>query len=332
MTRRLRVGILGAGAAAAEIHAPGYAACQSAELVAVASATRASADRLAERFGIPTVHPTPEGLLHDPDVDAVSVCTPPALHRDLAERACAAGKHVLIEKPIATALEDVEALREMAARTATVVDVVRNERFMAFNRQAKELVATGAVGDVQVILQTISTDGPESWSPTARWFRDPARSGGGAMLDLAVHKADLAAWLTDRPPVVVPGRRRSGAGGVEEAGLLVAELEGGVPSVVHASWRGPKDESSILISGTLGVLVGVSSSGTLSVHGSAPGTWRTVPPWSSEDDSAQLMIADFVRNCLAGTRPVEHDPLWDAGTRMVLLHYAAGGADGPAVG
>src|SRR5215216_4707952 len=91
LTRRLRVGILGAGAAAAEIHAPGYAACQSAELVAVASATRASAHRLAERFGIPTVHPTPEGLLHDPDVDAVSICTPPAFHRDLAEQACAAG-------------------------------------------------------------------------------------------------------------------------------------------------------------------------------------------------------------------------------------------------
>lgn len=329
MTRRLRVGILGAGAAAAELHVPGYIACPSAELVAVASATQASAHRLAERFGIPVVHPTSEKLLQDTGVDAVSICTPPVFHRHLAEQACAAEKHVLIEKPIATTLEDVEALRQMAARSATVVDVVRNERFMAFNRQAKELIATGAVGDAQVILQTISTDGPESWSPTAQWFRDPARSGGGALLDLAVHKADLAAWLIDRPPVTVPGDRQSAAGNVEEAGLLVAELEGGVPSVVHASWRGPKDESSILVSGTLGVLVGISSSGTLSVHGSAPGTWHTVPPWSPEDDSAQLMIADFVRNCLAGVRPIEHDRMWDAGTRTVLLHYAAGRPDDP---
>jgi UDP-N-acetylglucosamine 3-dehydrogenase len=199
MTRSLRVGVIGAGVVAAEIHVPGYKACPDSEILSIASASWTSAERLAQRFGIEHVHKDVRGLLGDPQIDAVSLCTPPDTHRDLAEAAVRAGKHVLVEKPIATSLDDLNAIRRLASESTQVVDVVRNERFMKFNWRVRATVVEGAVGDVLGILQTISTTGPENWSPTATWFRDPVRAGGGAVVDLAVHKADLAGWITGRP-------------------------------------------------------------------------------------------------------------------------------------
>lgn len=315
------MGIIGAGAVATKIHLPGYEGCDRAEVVAVTSATASSAKRLASRFSIPTVRATPAELLADTTIDAVSICSPPSNHRELLELACAAGKHALIEKPIALSLADLDAIRALAASAPTVVEVVRNERYMEFNRQAKQVVADGTIGDVHAIIQTISTDGPESWSPSARWFRDQARSGGGALIDLAVHKVDLAAWMVERPLETVPVRAVRDHESVEELALMAFVLAGGVLCSVHASWQGPADESALLVSGSRGLLAGVSSSGRLTSSGEQAGKWEAAAPWSPADDSRQAMIAAFVDHCLTGTRPVDTDIAWDAGTRAVLLAY-----------
>lgn len=326
MVRELRVGVIGAGVVAREIHVPGYAGCPRADVAAVASASVESANRLARVAGAARVFSTPGELLADSDIEAVSICTPPHSHRELVEAATAAGKHVLVEKPIATTLHDLDAIVALARRTELVVDVVRNERFMAFNRRVRAAVVDGFVGEPLGILQSISTTGPESWAPAAGWFRDAARSGGGALIDLGVHKVDQACWIAGRPlsdarPAVFRER-----GEIEQEALLAFQLEGPVSCAVHTSWKGPPDEASVVVTGTGGVLTGVWSSGTITCRGHRDATWTEPVPWSEDDRSGGAMVADFVDRCLTGRRSIGDDPAWDSGTRAVLLGYAGEGA------
>src|SRR4029077_18035023 len=153
---------------------------------------------LAAKYGIKKVFNSVDDLLADQSIQAVSISTPPSTHEPLAAQAVKAGKHVLIEKPVSTSLEALDRIREVAKSSRSVVELVHNERFMDFNIQAKEIINSGRLGEVQAIQQFIGTTGPEAWTSNAGWFRDPARSGGGVLMDLAVHKIDLAGWLLDR--------------------------------------------------------------------------------------------------------------------------------------
>jgi predicted dehydrogenase len=321
-SQHLRVGVIGAGVVARQIHAPGYAAAPQAELAGVASATRASAERLAGEVGNIAVYDEVAALLADEAIDAVSICTPPATHRELVEAALAGGKHVLLEKPIAPTLDEVEAIRRLARESDRVVEVVRNERFMEFNERVRDAVREGAVGDPLAILQTTSIIGPDVWAPSATWVRDPA-TGGGALLDLGVHKTDLALWLSGRELVEESPMALRDSEAIEDRGLLSFALDGGIDCAVHASWVGPADQSSLVIAGTEGVLSGLWSTGQIECRGRTEATWTTVSPWTPGDRSGVAMIDAFVERCLAGSRPVEDDPAWDTGTRTVLLGYAA---------
>jgi UDP-N-acetylglucosamine 3-dehydrogenase len=319
---RLRVGIVGAGEAAARLHLPGYVASPDAEVVAIASRRRAPAEALAARFAIPRVCGSPAELLAQTDVDAVSICTPPSTHADLLEMACAAGKHVLLEKPIATSLGSLDLMRRLAQESRSTIEVVHNERFMDFNLGARRIVRSRRLGEVQAIVQFVGTTGPESWTEGGGWYRSPDVAGGGALIDLAVHKIDVAGWLVDEDVVSADSAQLSG--GVEDLGAFHGATAGGVLVSVCASWRGPADESTLLVVGTEATLEGCASLGTLSLRSQAAAaeSWQTVPPWGEDDDSAVMMIWDFVRACREGRRPVASDPLWDSATRRVLETYA----------
>lgn len=324
MTAPLRAGIAGAGAAAREIHGPAYAACEGVVLAGIASRRERAARELADELGGTTAYPSIDALLGADDVDLVSICTPPDTHRELAERAVAAGKHVLIEKPVAHALADVEALRELAERAETVVDVVRNERYMELHRAARELVAAGAVGALTGALLFTSTTGPDDWTGGASWPKDAARGGGGVVLDLGVHKVDLVAWIAGAAIVdVTPALTRrpaAGEGDVEWAGALALMLEGGVPVSLATSWLGPPDAMLVILCGAEGVLQADGSTGVLTVaRGDSVETHRHPAPWSPGDDSPRAMVADFVAACRGERRPDAAS--WDAGTRWVLEAY-----------
>ena len=330
MTPPLRVGILGAGAAAREIHAPAYAACPDAVLAGVASRTPERARRLAEAFGIERVHGSPAELLEAGDVDAVCLCTPPDTHRELCEQAVARGKHVLIEKPVAHTLADVAALRRLAGAADVVVEVVRNERFMALHAAARDVVRSGGLGTVTAALLFTSTTGPDDWTGGSAWPKEAARGGGGVLLDLGVHKLDLAAWIVGRPIVdVTPAVRRDPAGAaegdVEWAGGLALALEGGIPVSVATSWLGPPDAMLAVVCGSEGLLQADGATGVLSVtRGGTTETFRHPAPWSEDDRSPLGLAQDFVAACREGRRPDPDD--WDAGTRWVLEAYERAGA------
>ncbi|MEO8091433.1 MAG: Gfo/Idh/MocA family oxidoreductase [bacterium] len=324
----LRVGIAGAGAAAAALHAPGYIARDGCRLAGVASRTVERATRLAEEFGVPAVFPTIPELISSPEIDAVSICTPPHTHRELAEMAVAAGKHVLIEKPVAHTIEDVNALRKLAESAEVVVEVVRNERFMELHEVAREVVSSGRLGEIVSALFFTSTTGPDDWTGGSAWPKQAALGGGGVLLDLGVHKVDLAAWLlqseiVDVTPALVQDPQTPQQGDVEWAGALTLKLAGGVLVSISASWLGPADAMLIVVAGSEGLLEANGATGSLVVTRPDGGESKTlIAPWSDEDRSNLAMIADFVEACEQNRRLEGFaKATWDSGTRWVLESY-----------
>jgi UDP-N-acetylglucosamine 3-dehydrogenase len=319
---RLRVGVVGAGGSASVIHLPGYAANHDVQIVAIASLDHDASRRQAEKYSIPKVFESVDQLIGDPDVQAISVCTPPATHEPIATQAVRAGKHVLIEKPVSTSLAALHRIKTLAREAAVVVDLVHNERFMDFNLKAKDVIKQGGLGEIQAIIQFIGTTGPESWTANAGWFRDPKTSGGGVLMDLAVHKIDLAGWLLERP--ILQGAHAQFEGPVEDAASIHLVAEGPVWLTVTASWRGPADEATLLVVGTEAILEGSWTVGRLQLRkGHDTTEISTEIPWTEADTSPQGMIAAFVEACITGRKPVDTDLTWDSGTRCVLEAYEA---------
>ena len=330
MSAVLGAAIVGAGAAARELHAPAWAACEGVELVGIASRRPDAAAAIASAYAGARAFASVDALLEDEAVDIVTICTPPDTHRELAERAVAAGKHVLVEKPIAHTLEDTAALRALAESAPTVVEVVRNERYMALHRAAREAVAAGAIGSLTGGLLFTATTGPDDWTGGAAWPRQLARAGGGVLLDLGVHRLDLVGWLTERQIVAVtPTLRRAPGpldGEVEWAGALSLMLEGGVPVSLVASWAGPPDAMLVLLGGSEGTLQadGVTGSLTIAREGRVETSQHPLP-WGPDDDSALAMAAAFAAACRGERQPESTG--WDAATRWLLEAYRLAGAE-----
>lgn len=182
----MRVGIIGAGAAAERIHLPGILAA-GATFVGAASRSPRSAAHLCDVAGMGSVM-TPEALFAS--ADAIIVASPHPFHATHAIAAMRAGAHVLVEKPIATDLADVDEMLRVAAETDRVIGVAHAARFDPRVAALRRAIRTGGpVDGFQVVL---ANRGPRAWSASAAWQET---TPGGVLLDLGVHCADLVGHL-----------------------------------------------------------------------------------------------------------------------------------------
>ena len=180
----LRIALLGAGYMGGT-----YAECiskynQRGNLVAVSGGRRAPG--LAERYGVAYIEQY-DDLLARSDIDAVLIATPHSLHREQVTQAAAAGKHVLVEKPLATSVTDCDAMITACAAAGVRLEVIQTLRFRGTPARAKALIDECAIGPVQMIqgrslCQKYVID-------TASWAALP--ENGGAFLDMGVHNFDI---------------------------------------------------------------------------------------------------------------------------------------------
>ncbi len=183
----MRVGIVGAGSMG-HAHAAGWQAA-GAEIVGVTSQWGTTAKVLAQACGARAFADL-EALL--PEVDVVDLCVPSDLHRPMALRAAAAGKHVVCEKPIALSLADGEAMIDACTRAGVRLFIAHVVRFFPQYRTAAESVQAGQLGQLGVMRCRRVAYPPRQGQ--ASWFADEARSGG-VLLDLMVHDFDYVLWL-----------------------------------------------------------------------------------------------------------------------------------------
>jgi predicted dehydrogenase len=198
---RIGLGLIGAGDVVQRFYLPNLAAHPRFRVVAIASPGGRSAGRLAAQHAIPTVCDSPEALIARREVDAVAVCTPPDSHRAIGTVALAAGKHVLMEKPIAPDYAACAALLAAATGGSPILYYSYNNRLREENQALTARVLSGALGSLEAIdVEWLRTKG--TLDPA--WWRDPARAGGGVLADLGSHLIMIALGL-------VPARSRFSA-------------------------------------------------------------------------------------------------------------------------
>jgi predicted dehydrogenase len=232
LTSPIRFGVLGCGVIAYWTHLRELRRLRGACLVAAADPEAAARARASQRTRIP-VHAEPLDLLARPDVDAVVVCAPSHLHADLAIAAARAGKHIYLEKPVATTAAEAHRLSEAVRESGVRVAVGFNRRCHPLYLQARSLINSGAVGAVRAVITSCNEPlDPDAMPP---WKRARA-TGGGVLLDLASHHADHLRWFLDDEVDQVEAQIQSRATEDDEAWVRIT-MRGGVCAQSYFSFR-----------------------------------------------------------------------------------------------
>ena len=242
--RPLRVGL----ASFAHVHAAGYAALLRARpdvelLAADPDAATAPPDErrgqdLADDLGVTLVGSYDE--LFAAGLDAVVICTENSRHRQLVERAAAEGVHVLCEKPLATTVEDAEAMVRACAEAGVQLMTAYPVRFHPAFGVLRERVRRGDLGSVLAVVGTNNGQAPLA---ARRWFLDRELAGGGSLMDHTVHLADLLDALLETEPASVYAQVNQVVHGgevdVETGGLVVLDYGNGLVATIDCSWSAP---------------------------------------------------------------------------------------------
>ncbi len=166
----------------------------TAEVAAVCTSSRASAEAAARTYGIPRVCENAEAMIADPSVDIIDICSPNPCHFVVARAAIRAGKHVLCEKPLTVTVAEAEELCALAEEHGVICGTVFNNRFLLPVMRAKELVDAGRLG--RILSFDFAYRHNSCIDPTRRaGWKQNADFGGGTLADLGPHVIDLCHYL-----------------------------------------------------------------------------------------------------------------------------------------
>jgi predicted dehydrogenase len=223
----LRWGVIGTGIGGRFVHAIHAQTAQRA--VAVTARDREKTARFAEEHGIPTVLPSVDALVTSPDVDVVYIATPHPLHHDQALAAIAAGKHVLIEKPIAMSAVEARAITDAGRAAGVLVMEAMWTRSLPQSSILRQVLADGLIGDVRTVIADFGFVAPDDrshrlWAPEL---------GGGALLDAGVYPISFASSVIG--PLSLVSAIGTTANGVDSSATLLASGAGSAGALLTTS-------------------------------------------------------------------------------------------------
>lgn len=199
-TKKLRLGIIGAGGISQVTHIPNLLAEKSVELVAISDNNTGRAIAVAERFGIPVWFDDPEQMLRQVSLDGVIISTPTISHPALARMALESGVDVMLEKPFARTVAEGKTIVEAAEKSKQLLMVAMNHRFRPDSLHLREVISKGEIGALTMVragwLRQLGVWG------RPMWFSDQRLAGGGVLMDLGMQMLDLVCFLTDFPSVI----------------------------------------------------------------------------------------------------------------------------------
>ncbi len=242
--KKVGFGVIGTGIVGGAWHAHVYHHLPQAELVAVCDLNAQRAGEIAERYDVSQVYTDYRDLLARADIAAVSIATPDFAHREIAVAAAKAGKHILVEKPLATTVEDAEAILQAVEEAGVTLMVDFHNRVNPAFVTAKQSVAAGELGEIQYIYARLSNT---TFVPTQML---PWASQSSALWFLASHTLDMSCWLLDDQPKRVYAVSRSGvlqSLGVDTQDFHVAivEFERGAVVTLENCWILPETEPNV---------------------------------------------------------------------------------------
>lgn len=205
MSKKLKIGLIGAGGISVGCHMPGYASIpEQCEMVAVCDIAKEVAQAAADKFSIPKVTTDYKEILADPEIDAVSITTPNAFHMQPTIDALKAGKHVLCEKPLAMNAEEAKQMCRAAKESGKILQVALQTRFGGPARFMRQFIDAGNMGSIYYArAKALRRRGVPHWGV----FIDKDKQGGGPLIDIGVHILDFTLYMMGYPkPVSASGK------------------------------------------------------------------------------------------------------------------------------
>jgi predicted dehydrogenase len=201
------------------------------DVAAVGSRRRDAADAFAGEFDIPRAHDSYEALVEDPGVDIVYVATPHPSHADNAILALEHGKHVIVEKPFTLTGAEADRVRDAARSAGLLAMEAMWTRYLPHMQRVRELVRSGAVGDVRAVFadhtQSLPTD------PSHRL--NALELGGGALLDLGIYPISFAWDILGAPTTITARARLSDTGADTEVATIFTYASGALSTSLSSS-------------------------------------------------------------------------------------------------
>jgi UDP-N-acetyl-2-amino-2-deoxyglucuronate dehydrogenase len=263
-------GILGAGMVA-DYHRQAIAvnADLGAQLLAIGHYNPARFDEISARFGVPCMRP--DDLLTHPGVDVVCICTPSGEHASQAIAAARAGKHVLVEKPMALSLADADAMITACEQAGVKLGVVLQRRAEPLFRRIHDAIAAGDLGKLTLGVVTIPYYRPQAYFDQAAWRGTWSLDGGGVLMNQGIHLVDLLVWYMG-DPVQVLAYADTLHRDIEVEDTLAAALHfanGAVATITATTTAAPGFPHRVEIYGT---------KGGIQAEGESTGRWELVEP------------------------------------------------------
>lgn len=330
------IAIIGAGTISA-FHAEAWSAVDGARLAAVVDVRGEQAWARAEAWGVGRWETDYRAVLDDPAITACDVCVPHHLHAAVVTDCLHAGKHVLCEKPLALDLDEARVMVEAAQEGGRVLMVAENWYFIPTVERALGVCQSGRIGAAYSIRAHLETPGTRASADgeDRGWRDDPARAGGGILLDAGHHTLAVARLFAGEAERVwgVEGRQhRKEATGVEDTFAMMVQFVDGVTGLFHFAEASGRTQCcfDFVVLGTEGTLsfdlctqvVTVESNGQVETFKEAPGDGMA--------EEAAHFIACIERGC--ASRSSGEDQARTLALVLAAYASAAGGGKPVPVG
>ena len=233
-------GVIGAGGIADRRTIPGMMLCDNAELVAVMEINMELAEKCRAKWGCRKAYDNEAALLADPEIDAVYIASPVVLHARQAMAAADAGKHILIEKPLAMTSEEGQKVVDYCKSKGVKIAAGLMMRFGSYVQAMKKAIADGKIGKPVSGYSQFTC-----WYPDmpGNWRQSKKNGGGGAMMDMGVHCIDLMQYVlgTKVKQVAAFHDTLTFHYEVEDSSMVMLRMENGCQCVVQSNFNIPDD-------------------------------------------------------------------------------------------
>jgi len=331
----VRWGIIGCGDVARKRVAGAIQEEPRSELVSVCRRDQAKLDEFVAEFSVPHGTTSADELIASPDIDAVYIATPVSLHQPQTIAAAQAGKHVLVEKPMAMSTAECDEMIAACHQQKVKLGVAFYRPFYTVIHRMRELVEAGEIGKVLSVSAVTATPFAINPDEDGYWRVIPELGGGGALMDIGSHRLDL--FLTLFGPIVGAGPGGDGSGVKAFCGTVAADyesddlaqvivqFESGVHGSLSCYFGSTVDPDEFAILGTKGRLVSRPLNGgeLLIEKADDSGPLTTVEQHPPSANFNTPLIADFVTAILEDRTPAVAGEQGRDVNRVMELAYAS---------
>ena len=249
----MKIGIIGVGSQAKEVHLPTLNSMEEVEIEGIADINEQRIKDISKQYGIPNAYTDYHDLLSNDRIDLVLICTPHHAHKKMAVDSAFAGKHILVEKPMATTVRDADEMINAAKENDVKLCVVQNYRLFPSIKDSKAIIGKGRIGEI-ISIHAHMLDFPPLGAGSSEW-RIEGSDSAGVIEDIGPHLIDIVLHLNDSKieQIYAIGSCIGNLDLIDHAQIMIG-FEDRSSAILDLSWMSGAKEIAFYLQGTGGLL------------------------------------------------------------------------------